>query len=119
MRKSIFLAIAFVPLAACQTPEAGGARVGVRAINRMQVDSDQWWLEWADAGIVGGRDGCNDWRYQAPGSPIVVSNAQECPADAKRGAYWRIVSANRSVALRTIADRQLKVGSETLTLNAN
>ena len=108
--------IAVVPIASCQTAAGGEVRTPVTAVNKQPVDSGEWWLDWQRDAIAGGRDGCNEWHYRNASSPIVIANSQECPPDPRRLAYWRIVEANRAGLSPQGAKRELRAGSESLTL---
>lgn len=56
--------------------------------------------------VVGGHDGCNGWGLaDQPG--MIVSDAQECPPDPVRDAYWALATGRD--ASRTRAEDQLIV----------
>jgi hypothetical protein len=46
--------------------------------------------------IVGGHDGCNGWAISdQPG--MITMDAQECPPDPTRDAYWMLARASGTV----------------------
>lgn len=45
--------------------------------------------------VVGGHDGCNGWGLaDQPG--MIVSDAQECPPDPRRDAYWALATGGNA-----------------------
>jgi phage terminase large subunit-like protein len=54
--------------------------------------------------VIGGHDRCNGWGLaDQPG--MIVSDAQECPRDPMRDAYWLLATGRE--ASRTRAGSQL------------
>lgn len=50
--------------------------------------------------VIGGHDGCNGWGLSnQPG--MIVSDAQECPPDPMRDAYWSLATGRGASHTRT------------------
>ena len=56
--------------------------------------------------IRGGRDGCNMWSYETPGSDRIVSDLQGCPQSPVTAAYREIV---RNPAFMLTGDYRLRI----------
>ncbi len=56
--------------------------------------------------VRGGRDGCNNWSYETPGSGWIVSDLQECPESPVTAAYRKIV---RNPAFMLTGDHRLRI----------
>ena len=103
-------------LSGCSRPDGIDGRWAVVSVGANPVSASEWWLEVQEGRIVGGRDGCNRWRYQDADSPLVLSDAQECPSDPRHTSYWNVVKANRSVAGPKNEGLTLSAGSDQLIL---
>lgn len=89
--------LAVLLVSACTRPSTVDGRWSVISVDSVPTDRTQWWIDVENSVIVGGRDGCNKWRYRDSNSPITLSDGQECAPDSIHSSYWRVVTANRDL----------------------
>ena len=99
----------------------GGDRVetgrwAIVSIGPQPVAAQGWWVDSEGGRIVGGMDGCNAWRYKNEAGPVIVSDGQECPPDAKRAGYWKVITENRAFRPRSPRETTLCSGNLCMSL---
>lgn len=96
MTKSILPGALALALAGCNLGDfmAGGERWDVVSINGEAVGDMSVIVN--EGQIIGGYDGCTEWSFKTPESPVVVGDGEACPPDPARNAYWTVVNARRA-----------------------
>ena len=109
--------ISLLPLlVACSggEPAVADGLWSVTTISGVEVPAEKFLLRIRDGRVVGGRDGCNSWGFDATQKPapdgtrMIVSDAQECAPTPQLRSYWRALG-NGNAPVRIAANGELNI----------